>query len=122
MNTMHWIPVSNMKMPPSLKSDVDRQTDRQTGKLTTVTLSRMHAVISNGQFSFASILVVSSSHNSTLDVMCRNEVVQNSTSNRVAPLIQTINIRKHNDSVYLHYILTEDIISSFRGSKLAPNM
>ena len=66
----------------------------------------------NGQFSFASVLVVSISGTSTLDVVCRNEVVQNSTSNRVAPLIQTMNIRKHVDSVYLHYILTKDIISS----------
>ena len=66
----------------------------------------------NGQFSFASVLVVSISGTSTLDVVCRNEVVQNSTSNRVAPLIQTMNIRKHTDSVYLHYILTKDIISS----------
>ena len=66
----------------------------------------------NGQFSFASVLVVSISGTSTLDVVCRNEVVQNSTSNRVAPLIQTMNIRKHTDSVYLHYILTKNIISS----------
>ena len=68
-----------------------------------------------GYNTFDSVLVISVLNDSRLDVVCRSESMQNKTSNEVDPLVDEMNAKQSNPTIFLEYILTGRIIQNFEN-------